>query len=69
MVLNMIFAFAAGGLVGIMGMSWLAYGSKIQLIQENRIYRQRLEFLEKEAPKRERQPVEDPRVRVHALVN
>jgi hypothetical protein len=65
----MIVAFIAGGLVGIMGMAWLAYGSKLRLVQENKIYKQRLEFLEKESPKRHYQPVEDPRTRVHALVN
>jgi hypothetical protein len=68
MVLYLLFAFLAGGFCGMVGMSVLAYGSKANLIRDNRIYRERLQFLENEKPNKY-QPVEDPRVRVHALVN
>ena len=69
MAVFMALSFLAGGFCGMLGMACLAYGSKIILIRENRLYKQRLEFLEKESPKRHYQPVEDPRIRVHALVN
>jgi hypothetical protein len=69
MVVYMAIAFLAGGLFGMLGMAVLAYGSKIQLARENKIFKERLEFLEKETPRRHYQPVEDPRTRVHALVN
>jgi hypothetical protein len=68
MLLYLALAFLAGGFFGMLGMSVLAYSSKATLIRENRIYRERLKFLENEKP-RKYQPVEDPRVRVHALVN
>jgi len=68
MFLYLLLAFLAGGFCGMLGMSLLAYGSKANLIRENRIYRERLRFLENE-PSRKYEPVEDPRVRVHALVS
>ncbi len=64
----LVLAFLAGGFCGMLGMSILAYGSKVNLIRENRIYRERLQFLENQKQNKY-QPVEDPRVRVHALVN
>jgi hypothetical protein len=69
MAVLLVISFLAGGLFGMLGMAVLAYGSKAKLIHENRIYRARLDFLEKESPKRQYQPVKDPRTRVHALVN
>jgi hypothetical protein len=69
MMVLMAVSFVAGGLFGMLGMAVLAYGSKMQLVKENKIFKARLDFLEKEAPKRQYQPVEDPRTRVHALVN
>jgi hypothetical protein len=69
MVLSIILAFMAGGLVGIMGMSMLSYGTRFHLLQENRILRQRLDFLEVEGEKRRFKPVHDPRPHVHSLVN
>jgi hypothetical protein len=69
MVVYLAISFVTGGLFGMLGMAILAYGSKMQLARENKIFKERLEFLEKETPRRHYQPVEDPRVRVHALVN
>jgi hypothetical protein len=69
MVVYLAISFVAGGLFGMLGMAVLAYGSKMQLARENKIFKERLEFLEKETPRRHYQPVEDPRTRVHALVN
>jgi hypothetical protein len=68
MAMYLVLAFLAGGFCGMLGMSILAYGSKVNLIRENRIYRERLQFLENQKQNKY-QPVEDPRVRVHALVN
>ncbi len=65
----MLLSFLAGGMVGILGMALCAYGSKLRLMRENQIYKERLQFLEKESSKKHYQPVEDPRARVHALVN
>jgi len=65
----MAISFMAGGLFGMLGMAVLAYGSKMQLVRENKIFKARLDFLEKETPKRRYQPVEDPRTRVHALMS
>jgi hypothetical protein len=65
----MAISFMAGGLFGMLGMAVLAYGSKMQLVRENKIFKARLDFLEKETPKRKYQPVEDPRTRVHALMS
>jgi hypothetical protein len=62
-------SFVAGGLFGMIGMAVLAYGSKMDLVRENKLFKARLDFLEKETPKRQYQPVEDPRTRVHALVS
>jgi hypothetical protein len=69
MMVLMTISFMAGGLFGMLGMAVLAYGSKMQLVRENKIFKARLDFLEKETPKRHYQPVEDPRTRVHALVS
>jgi hypothetical protein len=69
MMVYMTISFMAGGLFGMLGMAVLAYGSKMQLVRENKIFKARLDFLEKETPKRHFQPVEDPRTRVHALVS
>jgi len=65
----MAISFMAGGLFGMLGMAVLAYGSKMQLVRENKIFKARLDFLEKETPKRHFQPVEDPRTRVHAMMS
>ena len=65
----MAISFMAGGLFGMLGMAVLAYGSKMQLVRENKIFKARLDFLEKETPKRRYRPVEDPRTRVHALMS
>jgi hypothetical protein len=69
MMVYMAISFITGGLFGMLGMAVLAYGSKMQLVKENKIFKARLDFLEKETPKRHYQPVEDPRVRVHALMS
>jgi hypothetical protein len=68
MILYVLIAFLAGGFCGILGMAVLSYCSKASLIQENRLYKDRLQFLENEKP-RKMQSMEDPRTRVHALVN
>ena len=68
MILYLVLAFLAGGFCGILGMAVLSYCSKASLIQENRLFKERLQFLENEKS-RKFQPVEDPRPHVHALVN
>jgi len=62
-------AFVAGGLCGMMGMCFLAYGSKTTLMRENGVLRRRLTFLEHEDPRRKYKSVKDPRPEVHKLVN
>ena len=62
-------AFLAGGFCGMMGMAFLAYGSKTMLMRENGVLRRRLNFLEKEDPRRRHKPVKDPRPEVHKLIN
>ena len=69
MILSIFLAFMAGGMCGILGMSMLSYGTRFHLLQENRILRQRLDFLEVEGEKRRFKPVHDPRPHVHTLVN
>lgn len=64
-----LIAFLAGGLLGMMGMAVLAYGSKMDLHQENSALSRRLDFLEKENGKKRFKPVKDPRPHVHSLVN
>jgi hypothetical protein len=65
----MILSFLAGGLFGMMGMAVLAFGSKSNLMHENQVMRQRLNFLEHEDPKKRYTPVQSPKPHVHQLVN
>jgi len=69
MMVYMAISFVAGGLFGMVGMAVLAYGSKMDLVRENKLFKARLDFLETETPKRHYQPVEDPRTKVHALMS
>lgn len=69
MIGYLILAFLVGGLFGMMGMAALASGPKRELLRNNRILMNRIDFLEKESQKKHYQPVKDPRPRVHALVN
>lgn len=62
-------AFAGGGLFGLIGMAILAYGPKTNLMRENSMLRNRLEFMEKEYDKMHVRHVQDPRPQVHKLVN
>jgi len=62
-------AFAGGGLFGLVGMALLAYGPKTNLMRENDMLRNRLEFMEDEYEKRHVRHVRDPRPHVHKLVN
>jgi hypothetical protein len=62
-------AFIVGGIFGMMGMAMLAYGSKVNLIQEIKVLRKRLNFLENEDPRQKYQSVKDPRPDVHKMVN
>jgi hypothetical protein len=64
-----LLAFLAGGLLGMIGMAALAYGSKTKLLRELSLLCRRLDFLEKEGQKKRYKPVEDPRPRVHNMVN
>lgn len=64
-----LIAFLGGGLLGMMGMAVLAYGSKMDLHQENSALYRRLDFLEKENGKKRFKSVKDPRPHVHSLVN
>ena len=69
MIATLSITFLVGGLFGMIGMGIMAYGSKMNLIQENRILHKRLEFLEKTGGLTRYQPVKDPRPNVHSLVN
>jgi hypothetical protein len=62
-------AFLAGGFCGMMGMAMLAYGSKTNLLRENGVLRNRLDFLEHEDPRRRVKTVKDPRSEVHKIVS
>ena len=62
-------AFIAGGSCGILGMACIAYANKTNLMRENRIMRDRLQFLEAEGEMKRFKPVRDPRPRVHTLVH
>ena len=64
-----IVSFLAGGFVGMMGMAMLAYGSKTNLLRENGVLRQRLNFLEHEDPRRRVKTVKDPRAEIHKIVS
>jgi len=66
----LVLAFMTGGLLGMMGMAALAYGSKSNLMRELDLLRKRMNFIEDEAPKkRTYKPVKDPRPQVHSLIN
>ena len=65
----LVTAFAAGVCSGIVGMACMAYGHKTHLMRENRVMRDRLQFLEAEGESKRFKPVPDPRPRVHSLVN
>lgn len=70
MVGYLILAFFTGGLLGMMGMAALAYGSKTNLMRELSFLRKRLTFLENEKPKkRTYKAVKDPRPQVQSLIN
>ena len=69
MVAYCLLAFFGGGLFGMMGMAMLAYGSKVNLIQELRALRKRLDFLENEDPRKKYRRVEDPRPHVHKMAH
>ncbi len=62
-------AFITGGFFGLVGMACMAYGHKTHLIRENKVMRERLEFLEMEMEKKRYTMVPDPKPHVHALVN
>jgi hypothetical protein len=62
-------AFLAGGFCGITAMAMLAYGSKTNLLRENGVLRNRLDFLEHEDPRRKVKTVKDPRPEVHKIVS
>lgn len=68
MIAYIILTFITGGIFGMIGMALLAFGPKTNLLQENRILKERLKFLEKQDQK-QYQPVKDPRPHVHTLVN
>jgi hypothetical protein len=68
MIGYIILTFITGGIFGMIGMAMLAFGPKTTLLQENRILKERLKFLEKQTQK-QYQPVKDPRPHVHSLVN
>ena len=66
----LVLAFLTGGLIGMMGMAALAYGSKSNLMRELYLLRKRLSFLENEAPqKRTYKPVKDPRPQIQSLIS
>ena len=69
MFVFIIVGFIAGGLCGMVGMAILAYGSKNTVNSEVDILYRRLNFLENESEKKRFKPVQDPRPRVHKLVN
>ena len=68
-MMGFILVFMAGGLFGMLGVSILAYGPRMTLMQQNRVLRDRLTFLEKEDQRKQFHPVKDPRPEVHKLVN
>ncbi len=68
MIGYIILTFITGGIFGMIGMAILAFGPKTNLLQENRILKERLQFLEKQTQK-QYHPVKDPRPHVHSLVN
>jgi len=68
-MMGYIIAFLAGGLFGMLGVSILAYGPRMTLQQQNKILRERLDFLEEEDQRKQFRPVKDPRPKVHELVN
>ena len=68
-MMGYILAFMAGGLFGMLGISILAYGPRITLMNQNRILRQRLNFLDSEDQRKSYRPVKDPRPSVHKLTN
>ena len=61
-------AFFTGGFCGMMAMAVLAYGSKTNLLRENGVLRNRLDFLEHEDPRRRVKTVKDPRPEVQKIV-
>ncbi len=64
-----LLAFLIGGILGMMGMAVLTYGSKMNMFRENNVLTKRLDFLEHEGAKKRFEPVKDPRPKVHELVN
>ena len=68
MIAYIILTFITGGVFGMIGMALLAFGPKTNLLQENRVLKERLKFLEKK-DQRKYKPVRDPRPHVHTLVN
>ncbi|MCJ7813114.1 hypothetical protein MUP95_07350 [bacterium] len=68
MIGYIILTFIIGGIFGMIGMAILAFGPKTSLLQENRVLKERLTFLESQDQKQYK-PVKDPRPHVHTLVN
>ena len=64
-----IISFLAGGFCGMLSVALLSYGSKTNMMRENGILKQRLEFLENVDPRRKYTKVKNPRTEVHKLVN
>ena len=68
-MIGYIVSFLLGGFFGILGMAAMAYGSKVSLMREIKVLRNRLTMFEHEESKKKYQPVKDPRVEVDALIN
>jgi hypothetical protein len=64
-----IIGFFAGGFIGMLGMAALACSPKQKLTRDLITLTRRLDFLERENEKERFTPVQDPRPRVHKLVN
>ena len=69
MLAFIMIAFLVGGLCGMLGMAILACGSKVNLMRDNHVLGQRLDFLENEGEKVRYKPVKDPRPQVHSMVS
>lgn len=69
MIGYLVLAFLAGGFFGMIGMALVASGPKSNLLYENRVLSERLDFLEREKEGKRYKPVKDPRPKAHTLVN
>lgn len=68
-MVGLIVSFLVGGFIGMMGMAAMAYGSKVGLMREIAVLRQRMQTMEKEEPRKKYKTVKDPRVMVDTLIN